>query len=395
MLGSQGFLPNTNSPLIEGLGLLVALLYAVNKSQIVEGNSYLGMLGSQRLFSNAQGALEERLRLLVLALLAVEDSQIDQRGSHIGVLGSQRMFSNAQGALEERLRLLVLALLAVEDGKVVQREGSLWVVVHLPNVERSLEKRLGLLVFALLQGEEGQMVQRFPHLDVGRLQMALLNGQHAGCQLFGAAVFALAPEQFSLGCQTRDERWMVESVVPFSQRHRLLQQGIGLFKTSTPHQIASGLPEQLACLWQILACPCHQRHTGQRLCQVPFTLSPGGKIPLGERLVDEVERSLGPLLLSIFWQAPLEDRLDQPMDRDGSCLRIALNEGISEQVIAEGVELKGMGDHRLQRGAQVRCMLGKERFRDGIGGEEATQGQQISRRRIGLVQSLKGEGKRF
>src|SRR5712692_6048035 len=353
MLGSQGFLPNTNSPLIEGLGLLVALLYAVNKSQIVEGNSYLG------------------------------------------VLGSQRLFSNAQGALEERLRLLILALLAVENGQVVQSIDSIRVVVHLPNVERSLEKRLCLLILALLQVEQGQIVQRFPNLDVGRLQMLLLNGQHAGCQPFDAGVFALAPEQFSLGCQTRDERWMVESVVPFSQRHRLLQQGIGLFKTSTPHQIASGLPEQLACLWQILACPCHQRHTGQRLCQVPFTLSPGGKIPLGERLVDEVERSLGPLLLSIFWQAPLEDRLDQPMDRDGSCLRIALNEGISEQVIAEGVELKGMGDHRLQRGAQVRCMLGKERFRDGIGGEEATQGQQISRRRIGLVQSLKGEGKRF
>jgi hypothetical protein len=72
------------------------------------------MVRTKRFFLYRQRLLEERLGVGVTTLLTVERSQVVQRRSDVGVIGTKRFFLYRQRLLEERFGVGVTTLIKIE-----------------------------------------------------------------------------------------------------------------------------------------------------------------------------------------------------------------------------------------------------------------------------------------
>jgi hypothetical protein len=147
MLGTKGFLPHGDRPLVERLGLNILALSVVKPRQVVEAGGYVGVTRTQDFLANRQRPLVERLGLGILPLTAVEQPQVIEAGGQAGVVGAQGLLVNRQRPPVERLGLRVLALDAIQLTQVVEAGGNVRVLGtenSLPDCERPLVERLSL-----------------------------------------------------------------------------------------------------------------------------------------------------------------------------------------------------------------------------------------------------------
>ena len=80
------------------------------------------MIGTERLLADSQRSFVERLGIGVAALVDVERSQIVQRPGDVGMIRSKRLLVDRQRPLIEWLGFGVAALVDVDPGQIVQRQ---------------------------------------------------------------------------------------------------------------------------------------------------------------------------------------------------------------------------------------------------------------------------------
>ena len=82
------------------------------------------MIAPERLFPNGQRTLVQRLGVGVAALAAIQRSQIVQRRCDIGMIAPERLFPNGQRTLVQRLGVGVAALAVIQQSQIVQRRAT-------------------------------------------------------------------------------------------------------------------------------------------------------------------------------------------------------------------------------------------------------------------------------
>src|SRR6266487_374318 len=99
-----------------------------------------------------------------------------------------------------------------------------------------------------------------------------------------------------------------------------------------------------------------------------------------------------PLLICSIGKTITHNCLYQTMHREHVCMRITREQGIGPQRLNGLIEQKGVSSHRGQVGTKMLCPLGDNLFRNGIGGQERTQSEEVSGSKIVLLHLREGEG---
>ena len=94
MLPAEGFLADRKGFAVHSLGFVVALLYLIERSQIVETLGYAWVRRTQRLFSNDQSPLKNAFSLGVACLLVEDVPQVVQTDGDIGMALTLMRFPN-------------------------------------------------------------------------------------------------------------------------------------------------------------------------------------------------------------------------------------------------------------------------------------------------------------
>ena len=82
----------------------VLALVVIQKSEIVEAESRVGMVGSQLLLTDFEGSHVQGFGLGVLALAAVEASEIVEAGSRVGMVRLPTAAHKSRGHARTRVR---------------------------------------------------------------------------------------------------------------------------------------------------------------------------------------------------------------------------------------------------------------------------------------------------
>ena len=102
MLGAEGFFPDREGPLIEGLGFGVVAEVLVETGQISETGSDARMLGAEGFLVDREAAAVERLGFRVVAAGLVEPGQVVEAEGHVGVVRAEGFFADGEGLLGDR-----------------------------------------------------------------------------------------------------------------------------------------------------------------------------------------------------------------------------------------------------------------------------------------------------
>src|SRR5215471_10058562 len=100
MLGTQRVFPDGQCSFEIRLGLGVATLGSVQRSQIVDCGRDIGMVRPEPSLQDREGALEIRLGLGVTALRPVGPCKVIQADREIGIIGVEYFFAYGQSPLE-------------------------------------------------------------------------------------------------------------------------------------------------------------------------------------------------------------------------------------------------------------------------------------------------------
>jgi hypothetical protein len=124
MLGPDGFLPNGEGALVEGLRLGVLALVEVERAEIVKGRGERCLIFGPGLLADGEGPLVERFGFGVLVPGMADGGQVVEDGGDAGMLGPSGLLGDGEGPLVERLRLVRLPVGVVEAGERVQALSS-------------------------------------------------------------------------------------------------------------------------------------------------------------------------------------------------------------------------------------------------------------------------------
>src|SRR5712692_5505805 len=188
------------------------------------------------------------------------------------------------------------------------------------------------------------------------------------------------------GGVARSQLLLPDRQLSLHQRFRLSIQRMVLF------QVNCSLMEEACRFWKSKGMVVDEISTDLGMGKQSLTLGPGCELNFREDLIDGSHRSLGPLSLLALIHIRLENDLHQAMDGERVVLSIATNERKAQQGTNGFVKEDGILGNRLELRPKLRGTLHEQFFRDGVGGEEGADAQQVGGYRTLPFDLLKGEG---
>ena len=123
MLRAQPPLADRQGPQVQGLGLAVAPLGAVEQRQVVEARGGGRMVGAEDPLAQRQDPLAEGLGRVIAPLRPVEPGQVVEARGGVRMVGAEQPLAQRQGLLQEGLGLGIPTLALKVKPHQIERLG--------------------------------------------------------------------------------------------------------------------------------------------------------------------------------------------------------------------------------------------------------------------------------